>query len=63
MTQIQAGQIRRRGGDINVYTGLLFVATAVLAVGVAILFMNNSTHSESDGAQGGPFQVLGDPGR
>jgi len=58
MSQLQAPQVRRRGGDLNVYTGLLFVATVVLAVGVAILFMTNSDHSAIDGQPGGPFAVI-----
>lgn len=59
MSQIHSGSIRRRGGDLDVFTGLLFVATVVLAVGVVILAMTNAEHSkDSSGAQGGVFHII-----
>ena len=60
MSQMQSGQIRRRGGELNVYTGLLFVATVILAVGCVILFMNNTDHSSMNSGDGGPFKVVAD---
>ena len=53
MSQYNAPSPRRTGGQIDVYTGLLFVATVVLGVGCAILVMTNMEHSSSirsDGA-------------
>ncbi|MGI9014794.1 MAG: hypothetical protein ACR2GY_11185 [Phycisphaerales bacterium] len=51
-------QIRRRGGDLDVYTGLLLVATIVLAIGVAILCMTNNEHSSASGQGGGLFTLV-----
>jgi hypothetical protein len=53
MSQYNAPSPRRTGGQLDVYTGLLFVATIVLGVGCAILVMKNMEHSSSvrtDGA-------------
>lgn len=58
MSQYQTTAPRRAGGDINVYTGLLFVATIVLAVGVFILIQSNLTHSgDANGNGGGVFHI------
>lgn len=49
--------IRRSGGSLDVYTGLLFVAFVVLAAGVALIAMKNMEHS-GDGQSGGPFKLI-----
>jgi hypothetical protein len=46
MSQFNA-PARRSGGDIDVYTGLLFVAFLILAAGIGLLAMRNSDHSAS----------------
>ncbi len=60
MSQMQTSQVRRRSGELDVYTGLLLVATIVLAVGATILFLNNTEHSADNDQQGGAFKVLSD---
>ncbi|HWB18812.1 MAG TPA: hypothetical protein VG711_00810 [Phycisphaerales bacterium] len=47
MTQFNSPPVRRAGGDMDVYTGLLFVATLVMAAGAILMAMRNSSHSES----------------
>ena len=54
------GPVRRRGGDLNVYTGLLCVATVVLLAGVILLATRNAEHS-GDGnspGSGGMFKLV-----
>ena len=58
MSQFNTQPVRRKSGELDVYTGLLLVATIVLAVGVAILFMTNSEHSGIDNKPGGPFEIV-----
>ncbi|MHC4446857.1 MAG: hypothetical protein ACYSXF_03505 [Planctomycetota bacterium] len=60
MTQFDApmGSVRRTGGGINVYTGLLCVAFLVLVAGVALLMKRNTEHSGQDDRSGGPFQLV-----
>lgn len=58
MTQFQTPSVRRRGGDLDVYTGLLLVATIVLAVGVTLLAMANIEHSKDGNSQGGVLQLV-----
>jgi len=50
--------IRRRGGDLDVYTGLLFVAFLVLAAGVALVAMRNTKHSEVGNTPGGVVTIV-----
>jgi len=57
MSQFSGTPVRRRGGDLDVYTSLLLVATIVLAVGVTVLFLNNSEHSNT-GSGGGAFKIV-----
>lgn len=54
-----SGPLRRTGGDLNVYTGLLCVAFLVLAVGVILLMKRNAGHSGQDNAPGGAFKLVG----
>ena len=54
-----SGPVRRTGGDLNVYTGLLCVAFLVLAVGVVLLMKRNGEHSGHGKAPGGAFTLVG----
>jgi len=56
MSQFNA-PVRRTGGGLNVYTGLLFVALVVLAAGVALLAVRNLEHSD-DGSGGGVLRLV-----
>ncbi len=57
MSQFNA-PARRSGGDLDVYSGLLCVAFLVLAVGVALLALQNMEHSASESDPGGPFKLV-----
>ncbi len=57
MSQFDAS-VRRRGGDLNVYTGLLSVAVIVLVAGVILLASRNAEHSSSDNSPGGMFKLI-----
>lgn len=59
MTQFQTSSVRRKSGDMDVYTGLLLVATIVLAIAATVLFMSNTEHSAVDGQAGGAFKLIG----
>ena len=54
------GQVRRKGGDLNVYTGLLCVATIVLLAGVILLAIRNIEHSSSSdtASDGSMFKLV-----
>ncbi len=54
-----SGPLRRTGGDLNVYTGLLCVAFLVLAAGVILLIKRNADHSDQDRSPGGAFKLVG----
>lgn len=59
MSQFNAPQARRRGGDLDVYTGLALVATIVLTIGVIIVAMSNMEHSKDDPGKGsGPIKLI-----
>ena len=51
------GPVRRRGGDLNVYTGLLCVATVMLLAAVILISSRNVEHSEDD-SPGGMFKLV-----
>jgi hypothetical protein len=57
MSQFQ-GPVRRSGGEIDVYSGLLCVAFLVLLAGVILLAMNNMDHSRVGNDPGGPFKLV-----
>ena len=57
MSQFTAPTVRRTGGDVNVYTGLLVVAFLVLVGGLVMLALRNIEHSK-DGQQGGGVMTL-----
>ena len=60
MSQFDAS-IRRKGGDLNVYTGLLCVATVVLLAAVILLATRNIEHSSSGdtASDGSMFKLVG----
>ena len=58
MSQLTTPTMKRSGGGIDVYTGLLCVAFLVLAAGVALLVMRNIEHSTVDGQQGGVLKLV-----
>ncbi|MFM7133545.1 MAG: hypothetical protein ACKO0W_04430 [Planctomycetota bacterium] len=47
-----------RGGDMNVYTALLFVTTLVLLAGVGVLALANMKQAEAGGQAASPFTVI-----
>ncbi len=59
MSQFDA-PIRRRGGELDVYTGLLCVAFLALISGTILLAVRNLDHSRVDNVSGGPFKLLAD---
>ena len=58
MSQFNA-PVKRSGGSVDVYTGLMFVAFIVLATGVALMAMRNIEHSDGGSGQpGGVFTLV-----
>ncbi len=52
------GPIRRSGGEIDVYTGILAGAFLVLLSGVILLALNNMEHSSVDNQPGGVVKLI-----
>ena len=50
--------VRRSGGGVDVYTGMLFVAFLVLAAGVGLLAMRNTAHSKVENSPGGLVKMI-----
>ena len=50
--------IRRLGGEIDVYTGILCAAVLVLLTGVVLLATSNIKHSSTDGQSGSMFKLV-----
>lgn len=57
MSQFNA-PVRRSGGGLDVYTGLLFAALVVLAAGVTLMVLRNSEHSGVGNQSGGPLSLI-----
>lgn len=57
MSQFNA-PVRRAGGDIDVYTGLLCIAFLVLAAGVFLLVKRNMDHSKDGSKDGGVLTLV-----
>lgn len=63
MSQFNA-PIRRSGGEIDVYTGLLCAAVLVLAAGLFLMVRKNIEHSAvGSRADGGMFKLVEPSGR
>ncbi len=58
MSQFDAA-VRRKGGELNVYTGLLSVAVIVLVAGVILMASQNIEHSIEGNSPGGMFKLIG----
>lgn len=50
--------VRRSGGGLDVYTGLLFVAFLVLLAGVFLLATQNVEHSSVQSGDGGFIKLV-----
>ncbi len=57
MTQFNA-PIRRRGGEVDVYTGILCAAVLVMFAGVVFLATANIEHSATDEKSGSMFKLV-----
>ena len=57
MSQFNA-PVRRSGGNLDVYTGLLFAALCVLIAGIALLAMRNLDHSTKSNEPGGVLKLV-----
>ena len=57
MTQFNT-PMRRAGGDLDVYTGLLVVAFIMLLGGVLLLARANSSHSTVGNQPGGMLKLV-----
>lgn len=58
MSQFNA-PVRKAGGSLDVYTGLLFAAFLVLAVGVFVLATTNTQHSKMNANDSGsPIKLI-----
>lgn len=53
-----SGPVRRTGGELDVYTGLLCAAFLVLLAGVILLAARNVDHSRVGNEAGGPFKLV-----
>ena len=50
--------VRRSGGNLDVYTGLLFAALCVLIAGIALLTLRNLDHSAKGNEPGGFLKLI-----
>lgn len=57
MSQFNA-PVRRSGGSVDVYTGLLFSAFVVLLAGTVLLAMRNMEHSDASGNGNGGIVTM-----
>ena len=58
MSQIKTPPIRRSGGSLDVYTGLLFAALLVLGAGIFLLANKNINHSGEGNQSGSVFTLI-----
>ncbi|MFK7960643.1 MAG: hypothetical protein AB8G96_08950 [Phycisphaerales bacterium] len=54
----QFNQPVRRGGGLDVYTGLLFISTLVLLAGIGLMALRNIEHSKAGGGSGSPIELI-----
>lgn len=58
MSQFNA-PVRRAGGSLDVYAGLLFVAVLMLTAGVIVMALRNTQHSQAgNNGAGGVFTLV-----
>lgn len=57
MSQFNA-PVRRTGGSLDVYSGLLLVAFLVLATGAVMMCMRNIEHSSVGNSDGGVLTLV-----
>ena len=57
MTKLNS-PIQRRGGEVDVYTGILCAAVLVLLTGVVFLATENIEHSSIDNQAGSMFKLV-----
>ncbi len=57
MSQFNA-PVRRSGGEIDVYTGILCAAFLVLVAGVILLAVRNIEHTGTAAQSGSPFKLV-----
>ena len=50
--------IRRRGGEVDVYTGILSAAVLVLLTGIVLLATANIEESSTDRQSGSMFKLI-----
>lgn len=60
MTQLKTPPIRRSGGEMDVFTGLLLAAFLVLTAGVFLMARKNISHSSEGSQQNGSVFKLVD---
>jgi hypothetical protein len=58
MSQFSSSPTARTGGGLDVFTGLLCVATLVLLVGVALMAMRNMEHPKVGTTDGGMLTLV-----
>jgi hypothetical protein len=61
MTQLKTPSIRRAGGSLDVYTGLMLAALLVLAAGTFLLARKNMEHSAAGREDGSVFKLVQQP--
>ena len=52
------GPVRRSGGQLDVYTGILCAAFLVLLAGVIVMALQNISHSRTDNQPGSVFKLV-----
>ncbi len=50
--------VRRSGGELNVFTGILCAAFLVLLMGVILMALTNLSHSRTGTEPGGVFKLV-----